>query len=80
MPKRFVAFLWAALLLCSATARAESPARLRVVVVLDTSLSMKQNDPDQLARLAARLLVDLAGGGGHDLLLSRIHSISREMR
>ncbi|MEZ4226726.1 MAG: VWA domain-containing protein [Polyangiaceae bacterium] len=47
-------------LLVSASASAASPARLRVVLVLDASLSMKQNDPDLLARLAARLVTDLS--------------------
>ncbi len=37
-----------------------APVRLRVAVVLDASASMKQNDPDLLARLAARLVTDLA--------------------
>ena len=39
---------------------AAAPVRLRVAVVLDASASMKQNDPDRLARLAARLVTDLA--------------------
>ncbi len=43
----------------AAPARAAPPTRLNVVVVLDVSLSMRDNDPDYLARLAARLLSDL---------------------
>jgi Mg-chelatase subunit ChlD len=61
MPHRFIAALLAiALLLAAVAASAEDAARLRVVLVLDASGSMKKNDPDLLARLAAKLLVDLA--------------------
>ncbi len=65
-------FLSAALLIVlgAAPARAEPAARLRVVVVLDTSLSMRDNDPDHLARLAARLLVDLADARDRVTLVS----------
>ena len=48
-----------AVALVPGAARAASP-RLRVVLVLDASGSMKKNDPDLLARLAAKLFVDLA--------------------
>lgn len=49
-----------ALVLAAASGAAAEPARLRVVLVLDASGSMKKNDPDFLAPLAAKLLVDLA--------------------
>lgn len=57
---------WLAALVLVAAAAVALPApgaesaRLRVVLVLDASGSMKKNDPDLLARLAAKLLVDLA--------------------
>lgn len=58
---RFTIFLLlCTALLAAAPARADSAPRLRVVVVLDSSGSMTKNDPDLLARLAARLLVDLS--------------------
>jgi Mg-chelatase subunit ChlD len=49
---------------------AAEPVRLRVAVVLDASASMKQNDPDLLARLAARLVADLADGRDQVSLVS----------
>lgn len=57
--RRGLWMLLIALLLCAVPANASESVRLRVVLVLDASLSMRDNDPDQLARLAARLLVDL---------------------
>jgi hypothetical protein len=39
--------------------RAGSP-RLRAALILDASMSMNEQDPDRLAEVAARLLVDLA--------------------
>jgi Mg-chelatase subunit ChlD len=52
-------FILIAVLLVAAPVSATDSVRLRVVLVLDASLSMRDNDPDQLARLAARLLADL---------------------
>ena len=52
-------FILIAVLSFAAPVSATDSVRLRVVLVLDASLSMRDNDPDQLARLAARLLADL---------------------
>lgn len=50
-----------AIVLLGARALAEQgEVRLRIAVVLDASMSMNQQDPDKLAVVAARLLVDLA--------------------
>jgi Mg-chelatase subunit ChlD len=61
MLRRWVAALLAlGVLLAALSVSAAEPPRLRVVLVLDASGSMKKNDPDLLARLAGKLLVDLA--------------------
>ncbi len=47
------------ILLTAAPAHAEE--RLRIAVVLDASMSMNEQDPERLAEVAARLLLDLSG-------------------
>jgi Mg-chelatase subunit ChlD len=71
MMHRFIAALLAvALLVAGVRASAADAPRLRVVLVLDASGSMKKNDPDLLARLAAKLLVDLADARDHVTVVS----------
>jgi Mg-chelatase subunit ChlD len=69
-PGFYATLLCLAMLFVVAPLYAQSPVRLRVVVVLDASLSMRDNDPDQLARLAARLLVDLTDSRDRVTLVS----------
>lgn len=58
------------LLVTAAPVAASDGTRLRVAVVLDVSLSMKQYDPDKLATLAARLIADLSDQRDHVTIMT----------